>query len=73
MATSGSEAPKVNTRWLILVAADQRELYEHLREVFESDQLVEVVLDRRTNQRRTPEWLVRSLRERGAVVIPTQA
>jgi anti-sigma factor RsiW len=73
MATSGSEAPKANARWLILVAADQRELYEHLQEVFEADRLVKVVLDRRTDERRTPEWLRRSLRERGAVVIPAQA
>ncbi len=69
----GSDAPKPKTRWVILVAADQRELYEHLREIFEADKMVEVVLDRRTNQRRTPEWLLTSLRDRGVVVISMRA
>ncbi len=70
MTTSGPEAPKAITRWLILVAADQRELYEHLREAFEGDALVEVTLERRKDPRRTAAWLLKELRARGVVIIP---
>jgi hypothetical protein len=69
----GSEKPKGAARWLILVAADQRELYDHLREVLEGDQLIEVVLDRRRNPGRSPGWLREQLRLQGAVVIPRES
>jgi hypothetical protein len=70
--TKGSEGPKRAARWLILVAGNQRELYEHLREVLEGDQVIEVVLDRRKNPGRTPAWLREQLRLQGAVVIPRE-
>jgi hypothetical protein len=73
MAPSGSEAPRGITRWLIVVAADERDLYEHLREIFEGDRLVEVVLDCRQDPERTPAWLRERLRSHGAVVIPRPA
>jgi hypothetical protein len=71
-APLGSEAPRGITRWLILVAADQVELYEHLREALRDDQVVEVALERRKNPGRIPAWLREHLRSHGAVVIPKQ-
>jgi hypothetical protein len=62
--------PEKPARWLILVAANQRELYDHLREALEGDQFIEVVLDRRKNPGRSPGWLREQLRLQGAVVIP---
>ena len=72
LASSGSDQLKGTARWLILVAADQQELYDHLREALRDDYLFEVALDRRKNPARTPAWLREQLRLQGAVVIPKE-
>ena len=72
MAKLGSDTPYGTARWLILVAANQKELYDHLREALRGDHLIEVALDRRKNPARTPAWLREQLRLQGAVVIPKQ-
>ncbi len=56
-------------RWIVLVAADQVDLYEHLRHAFRADRQVEVRLDRRRNPRRNPPWVIERLRTHGAAVI----
>jgi len=56
-------------RWIILVARDQSDLYEHLVTAFRGDKQVEVVMDRRTDPRRDSSTVVADLRTRGAVVI----
>ncbi|HXJ78573.1 MAG TPA: hypothetical protein VMS64_07825 [Candidatus Methylomirabilis sp.] len=73
MADLDSEAPNGTARWLILVAAEQAELYAHLREALRGDKLIEVVLDRRKNPARTPAWLREQLRLQGAALIPRQS
>ncbi len=56
-------------RWIVLVAASQLDLYEHLRHAFRADVQVEVMLDRRSNLRRNPPWVIERLRTHGAAVI----
>jgi len=76
MASLGSEepgqTPGQTPRWLILVAADQKELYDHLSKALRDDPVIEVVLDRRKNPGRVPAWLREQLRSQGAAVIPKQ-
>ena len=57
------------TRWIVLVATGQQDLYEHLRHAFRADRQVEVVLDRRDDTRRNPPWVIERLRTHGAAVI----
>ena len=72
MASLGSEEAGQTPRWLILVAADQKELYDHLSKALRDDPVIEVVLDRRKNPGRVPAWLREQLRSQGAAVIPKQ-
>ncbi len=60
-------------RWIILVARGEDELYEHLRDAFGRDELVEVIMDRRKDLRRTPPGVGESLRARGVAVIRRQS
>lgn len=47
----GSDGAK-STRYLIVVARDEVDLFEYLRQRFRSDKKVEVILDRRRADRR---------------------
>jgi hypothetical protein len=60
-------------RWIVLVAASQADLYQHLRHAFRADRQVEVMLDRRSNPRRNPPWVIERLRTHGAAVIRRDA
>ena len=66
---SGAKAPRRNYQWVILVAQDQADLYEHLRDALRRDPKVQVVRDRRENDSRNPAWVNERLRTHGAVVI----
>lgn len=66
---SRAKAPLREYRWVILVARDQAELYEHLRAALRGDPKVRVTLDRRENDSRNPPWVNERLRTHGAVVI----
>jgi len=63
------EVPASRARWVILVARDQPELFEHLRSAFARDDKVEVVLDRRRDYSRNPPGLEDRLRSHGAAVV----
>jgi hypothetical protein len=65
----GSPIDPHRPRWIVLVAAGQLDLYEHLRHAFRADRQVEVTLDRRSNPRRNPPWVIERLRTHGAAVI----
>ena len=61
-------------RWVILVAREETELYEHLRAAFRGDPKVRVVLDRRADDSRNSPRVNERLRNARVVVIPvTQA
>jgi len=60
-------------RWIILVARGEDELYEHLRDAFGHDELVEVIMDRRKDLRRNPRGVGESLRVRGVAIIRRQS
>lgn len=66
---SGVKAPRRDYQWVILVARDQADLYRHLRDALRSDPKVQVMLDRRKDDSRNPEWINERLRTHGAVVI----
>jgi len=51
-------------RWLIVVRRDKRDLYSNLRQSFEPDARVEVILDRRRADRRAERGLVEADRRR---------
>ena len=61
--------PAQLARWVVLVAQGHAELFEHLRRAFSGDAKVQVVLDRRANGSRTPEWVKQQLRKDGVVLI----
>ena len=56
-------------QWIVLVARDQPALHAHLTRAFCRDQKVEIVLDRRKDNRRNPAWLEDRLRLQGAAVL----
>jgi hypothetical protein len=56
-------------RWIILVDRGQDDLYQHLREIFQRDGQVEVIMDRRKDPRRSSTKIVERLRARGVAVI----
>jgi len=49
----GERERRGRARWLIVVRADERALYEHLRRRFDRMDAVEVILDRRQGSRRS--------------------
>ena len=63
-ATPGQAA-----RWLILVAREEIDLYEHLVIAFARDDKVRVLLDRRKDDSRNPPGMEDRLRTHGAAVI----
>jgi len=67
--SSSSTKSGDKTRWFILVARDQPELFEHLRRAFANDDKVEVILDRRRNYRRNPPGMEERLRVHGAAIV----
>ena len=69
MAPSRTQPPKPASRWVILVARGEEDLYEHLRRAFESDSQVELVMDRRMDTQRSPAWVIERLRTHGVAVI----
>jgi hypothetical protein len=56
-------------RWVILVAREHADLYQHLRRAFQSDAKVQVLLDRREDESRNPPWVNAQLRKEGVVLI----
>ena len=56
-------------QWIILVARDQPDLYEHLGRAFAHDAKVAVVRDRRRDYSRNPPGLEARLRTHGAAVV----
>ena len=64
--------PAEAARWVLLVAAEHAELFEHLRRAFSGDAKVEVVLDRRADPARTPEWVRRQLQKDGVVLLKVE-
>lgn len=56
-------------RWVIVVAKGQQELYLHLCRAFAGDSQVQVVLDRRANDRRNPSQVNERLRTYGAALV----
>ena len=58
-----------SVQWIVLVARDQPALHAHLTRAFSRDQKVEIVLDRRKDDRRNPAWLEDRLRAQGAAVL----
>jgi hypothetical protein len=55
--------------WIIIVARDQPDLFEHLIRAFSRDEKVEVVLDRRRGLSRNPPEMADRLRTQGAAVV----
>jgi hypothetical protein len=55
--------------WLILVARDQADLYNHLVHAFSRDDKVQILLDRRRDHSRNPPGMEERLRIHGAAVI----
>lgn len=51
---AGERERRDRARWLIVVRADERALYEHLRRRFDRMDAVEVILDRRRGRARSP-------------------
>jgi hypothetical protein len=56
-------------RWLIIVARNQADLYDHLVQAFSRDSKVEVILDRRKDDARNSPQVTHRLRTHGAVII----
>jgi len=56
-------------RWIVLVAAGQEDLYEHLCGALRADEQVEVIMDRRSDHARNPSWVNGRLLTHGAAVI----
>jgi len=56
-------------QWIILVARDQPDLYEHLERAFSHDDKVAVVMDRRRDYSRNRPGLESRLRTHGAAVV----
>jgi len=56
-------------QWLILVAKDQPDLYNHLVRAFSRDDKVQILLDRRRDYSRNPPGMEERLRIHGAAVI----
>jgi hypothetical protein len=50
----GERERRGRARWLIVVRANERQLYEHLRRRFDRMDAVEVILDRRQGSARRP-------------------
>ena len=70
--SSGPAKSGDKIRWIILVARDQPELFEHLTRAFANDDKVEVILDRRRNFRRNPPAMEERLRVHGAAIVRRQ-
>jgi hypothetical protein len=68
MEVSDSEPPR-GAHWVILVAREHAELYEHLCRAFFGDAKVQVALDRRGDESRNPGWVKEQLRKDGVVII----
>lgn len=69
MAPADERPPVGAARWVILVAREHAELYEHLRRAFANDAKVQVLLDRREDESRNPPWVNAQLRKEGVVLI----
>jgi hypothetical protein len=70
----GGEADQLKrARWVILVAREEDELYEHLRAAFAGDPKVRVVLDRRTDEARNSPRINERLHTARVVIIPVPA
>jgi hypothetical protein len=61
--------PRPQGGWIVLVARGQGELYENLRHALETDERVEVMMDRRRDLHRNPPLVNGRLSEHGVVVI----
>ncbi len=70
---SSSTPRRSPSRWIILVARGEDELYEHLRDAFQHDKEVEVIMDSQNNPRRNPAGVDESLRTRGVAIIRRQS
>ena len=57
------------SRWIILVAHDQSDLFAHLARSFAGDDEVEIILDRRKAYRRNPPRVEERLRTHGAAIV----
>ena len=68
MEASNAEPPRA-VRWVILVSRAHPDVYEHLCRAFAGDGKVQVVLERRTDDSRNPQWVSDRLRRDGVVVI----
>jgi hypothetical protein len=69
MSPSGTPSPSSSSRWIILVARGQHDLFEHLVRAFQFDSQVEVVMDRRKDLHQNPSRVVAALQFGGAAVI----
>ena len=58
-----------HTRWLIVVARGQTDLYAHLVQAFSRDAKVKVILDRRKDDSRNSPQVTHRLRTLGAAII----
>jgi hypothetical protein len=58
-----------DARWVILVAREHADLFEHLCRAFAGDAKVQVMLDRREDESRNPQWVNDQLRKEGVVLI----
>jgi len=67
-ARAGAETDD-RAQWIILVARDQPDLYEHLDRAFAHDDKVQVIMDRRRDYSRNPPGLEERLRTHGAAVV----
>ena len=56
-------------RWLIVVAREQADLFDHLVQAFSRDGKVRVILDRRKDDSRNSPHVAHRLRTHGAVII----
>jgi hypothetical protein len=65
----GSTSSGAAVRWVILVARNQPDLLVHLETAFATDEKVEIVIDRRSDDSRNPPWLEERLRIHGAAVV----
>ncbi len=64
VGTSGA-----GSRWIILVARDEPDLFAHLARAFAEDAKVEIIMDRRKDFSRNPPGMEDRLRIHGAAVV----
>src|SRR5262249_6865943 len=69
VTTDVSTPSAEDSHWIVVVARDQPDLFEHLERSFRGDPKVQVILDRRKDFVRNPPGVAQRLRIHGAAVV----